>query len=129
MYLSLQEIIWKSKSKTKFDTITCFSTTKWIHLNWGDEGIKKLFKKVYDNLKPGGLFVVEPQLWKSYKKKSGLTPEIRNIYKSIQLKPDQFQDYLTNEVKFKFEETVAVDSDSTTKNSFERPLLVFRRPA
>lgn len=35
------------RTTEKYDTIICFSTTKWIHLNFGDEGIKRLFKKVF----------------------------------------------------------------------------------
>ena len=46
----------------------CLSVTKWIHLNFGDLGIKRLFKKVYNSLRVGGYFVLEPQDWKSYKK-------------------------------------------------------------
>lgn len=49
--------------------IYSFSITKWIHLNWGDEGIKKLFQKVSDLLVKGGLFILEPQNWKSYNKR------------------------------------------------------------
>jgi hypothetical protein len=36
----------------KYDTILCLSLTKWIHLNWGDEGIKRLFTKVNESLYP-----------------------------------------------------------------------------
>ena len=32
----------------KYDTIICLSTTKWIHLNYGDFGIKALFLKVFE---------------------------------------------------------------------------------
>jgi hypothetical protein len=35
------------------------SVTKWIHLNWGDEGIKTLFRKIHDLLNEGAQ---EPQL-------------------------------------------------------------------
>ena len=49
-----------------FDVISAFSVTKWIHLNHGDEGLLKFFRGVFDALKPGGRFVLEPQQWKSY---------------------------------------------------------------
>ena len=51
-----------------FDTITCFSVTKWVHLNGGDEALQALLAKVYSLLAPGGRFVLEPQQWVSYKK-------------------------------------------------------------
>ncbi len=51
-----------------FDTITCFSVTKWVHLNGGDEALQALLAKVYSLLAPGGRFILEPQQWVSYKK-------------------------------------------------------------
>ena len=49
------------------DTIMCLSVTKWVHLNQGDEGLKRLFVKVKEALVPGGWFILEPQPWRSYK--------------------------------------------------------------
>lgn len=31
----------------KYEVVTCFSVTKWAHLNWGDDGLVKLFHKFY----------------------------------------------------------------------------------
>jgi 7SK snRNA methylphosphate capping enzyme len=42
------------------------SVTKWVHLNWGDDGLITLFSKIWRLLQPGGIFVMEPQPWKSY---------------------------------------------------------------
>ena len=60
--------------REKFDTIICFSTVKWIHLNFGDIGVKRLFLKIEKTLRPGGYFIFEPQDWKSYKSKKNLCP-------------------------------------------------------
>lgn len=59
--------------KPEYDFILALSITKWIHLNNGDEGIKRFFKKIYLNLNTNGCFLLEPQSWTSYKKKSKLT--------------------------------------------------------
>lgn len=49
------------------------SITKWIHMNNGDEGLMRFFQKVYDVLKPGGVFLLEPQEWKSYATARGIS--------------------------------------------------------
>lgn len=57
----------------EYDVILALSLSKWIHLNWGDDGIKRFFKKVYHHLRPGGKFILEPQPFKCYSKKKKIT--------------------------------------------------------
>jgi len=111
----------------KYDCITCLSTSKWIHLNWGDNGIKALFSKVYEQLNEGGVFVFEPQLWSSYKRKGTLTENIKKNIKEIQLRPEKFQEYLTTELKFTLERTLQNPEKAKETSGFDRPILLLRK--
>ena len=98
------------KEEPKYNVILGLSLTKWIHLNWGDTGIKRTFKRVYSSLLPGGMFIMEPQPFSSYDKKKYLTVSLNLIlcslfipmlqheifqnYSSISFTPEEFSDYL-----------------------------------
>ncbi|GIY23537.1 pre-miRNA 5'-monophosphate methyltransferase [Caerostris darwini] len=51
-------------NQTQFDLITCFSTTMWIHLHHGDEGLNQFLKFISEL---GNYLLLEPQKWTSYK--------------------------------------------------------------
>ncbi|EKX42362.1 hypothetical protein GUITHDRAFT_141309 [Guillardia theta CCMP2712] len=74
----------------RYDVITCFSVTKWVHLVHGDEGIKKMFRKCFDLLQDDGILILEPQPWRSYHNKRKVSAEIEAIYNSIRIRPNLF---------------------------------------
>jgi len=85
------EDYYKSIRNETFDVILCLSVVKWIHVNYGDDGIKRLFEKISMQLTQGGLFIFEPQPWSSYIKNQGkFTKEIRTIIQQIKVLPTDF---------------------------------------
>nr|XP_016434913.1 PREDICTED: probable RNA methyltransferase At5g51130 [Nicotiana tabacum]XP_016434914.1 PREDICTED: probable RNA methyltransferase At5g51130 [Nicotiana tabacum]XP_016434915.1 PREDICTED: probable RNA methyltransferase At5g51130 [Nicotiana tabacum]XP_016434916.1 PREDICTED: probable RNA methyltransferase At5g51130 [Nicotiana tabacum]XP_016434917.1 PREDICTED: probable RNA methyltransferase At5g51130 [Nicotiana tabacum] len=88
---------WHPRGNTSYDTIICLSVTKWVQLNWGDEGLITLFSKVWRLLSPGGVFILEPQPWDSYYKK-----------------------HLVSEIGFRTAEAITC---SASGDGFKRPLL------
>lgn len=102
------------------------SVTKWIHLNFGDEGIKNLFNKINRNLKVKGYFILEIQDAKSYSKarKQHGKEETKYTLKDLELKPDMFVNYLTEHCGFELVETL---KPSSTTKGFDRPIHIFRK--
>ena len=63
--------------KLNFDLIFCFSTTLWIHINYGDDVLLNTIKYLCgmtNNL------VIEPQAWKSYRQ---AVRRVRKLAKNI----------------------------------------------
>ena len=112
-----------------YKAVLCLSITKWVHLNWGDEGLMTMFRKCFALLEPGGRLILEPQPWSSYKKKFGVTETTKEHYKTIKLRPPQFSELLLNEIGFeRMDELPVVYSSERPLGSFtERPLLVFTK--
>lgn len=111
--------------RPEYDVILCLSVTKWVHLNWGDSGLKRLFNRAFRHLRPGGKFILEPQPWESYVRRKKLTDNINKNYRSIRLKPEQFTSFLTNEVGFSSFEYLGTPKSSV--RGFQRPMYLFHK--
>lgn len=84
-----------------YDLITALSITKWVQLAHADAGIRAFFARICNSLKPGGLFILEPQPFKSYKGLHKITkPESKERQNIAQMKvyPDDFPCLLTVEL-------------------------------
>ncbi|ELU07128.1 hypothetical protein CAPTEDRAFT_150016 [Capitella teleta] len=116
------------RQQEEYDAILFFSISKWIHLNWGDAGLKRAFRRVFKQLRPGGHFILEPQSWTSYKRRTKLNETIHENYKSIQFKPDQFTDYLLSPA-VGFSQCRQLDVPPNRSKGFQRPMFVYTKSA
>ncbi|KAJ7525528.1 hypothetical protein O6H91_17G054800 [Diphasiastrum complanatum] len=112
--------------KATYDTVICLSVTKWIQLNWGDEGLIKLFSKIWQELRPGGMLVLEPQPWTSYEKKRRVSEVAKKHFNESVIRPEDFPNVLTEKIGFKsWQEISSAVPHSTT--AFSRPLFLYHK--
>ena len=105
----------------KYDTILCLKITKWIHLNYGDFGIKVLFYNIYKQLKKDGILIIECDPFNKYKKEKKFKDKI----KEIKFFPKDFVCYLENVYEFKFVKTLLLASNS--KKNYIRPIHILKK--
>lgn len=111
----------------RYDTILCLSVTKWIHLNFGDDGLKRAFKRMYRSLRENGTLILEAQNWNSYKRRKTLTPEINVHFKNIKLRPENFHEYLlSSEIGFVNSYAIELSAEHSA-NGFKRPIIAYTK--
>ncbi|XP_028298275.1 7SK snRNA methylphosphate capping enzyme-like isoform X2 [Gouania willdenowi] len=96
-YLS-QEEAWPGRGL--YDVILCLGVTKYVQLQSGDLGLVTLFKRAYQSLSPGGLLILEPQPWSSYRHRRRVSEAAFHHHSALKLRPQQFTSYLTDNVGF-----------------------------
>jgi 7SK snRNA methylphosphate capping enzyme len=74
------------------------------------------------------LFIIDPQPWKTYKKKKRLSERTLENFNQIKLRPNMFREYL-EKIGFKLLTTLSAVNDSgvemTEKES--KPLVVYQK--
>ncbi|CAN7115190.1 probable RNA methyltransferase At5g51130 [Brassica rapa] len=116
----------RNLDENRYDTILCLSVTKWVHLNWGDDGLITLFSKIWRLLNPGGIFVMEPQPWKSYEKNRRVSETTAVNYRNIVLRPEHFQNILLDKIGFRTVEDLTSSLSGVSKG-FDRQVLAFQK--
>ncbi|TCD69838.1 hypothetical protein EIP91_005915 [Steccherinum ochraceum] len=74
-----------------YDAVVAFSISKWIHLNDGDDGLLRFFRRVHSVLTTGGTFVLEPQEWDTYAKAKRMDTRLKENAKDLKLRPEDFE--------------------------------------
>ncbi|KAL6661905.1 hypothetical protein ACP70R_001289 [Stipagrostis hirtigluma subsp. patula] len=110
----------------QYDTIICLSVTKWIHLNWGDDGLVTLFVKIWRLLRPGGIFIMEPQPWTSYRRNRLVSEVAKENFNNICIYPENFREVLLDKVGFRSVEMIT-DRLVGTVTGFDRPIEVYHK--
>ncbi|KAL6646271.1 hypothetical protein ACP70R_017879 [Stipagrostis hirtigluma subsp. patula] len=110
----------------QYDTIICLSVTKWIHLNWGDDGLITLFVKIWRLLRPGGIFIMEPQPWTSYRRNRLVSEVAKENFNNICIYPENFREVLLDKVGFRSVEMIT-DRLVGTVTGFDRPIEVYHK--
>ncbi|XP_041977119.1 7SK snRNA methylphosphate capping enzyme bin3-like [Aricia agestis] len=124
-YVPREEVaVGSGMESPQFDLILCLSTTKWLHLNWGDVGLKRAFRRMFADLRPGGKLVLEAQNWASYKKKKRLTPTIYENFNSIELFPNKFREYLLSP-EVGFSKCLVLGVPQHASKGFRRPIQLY----
>jgi 7SK snRNA methylphosphate capping enzyme len=119
------------------DTLTALSVVKWIHLHGGDAGLRAFFARVRELLAPGGLFVLEPQPWSSYRaaaakvRRGGAAAAAFpaayfHRHEELALRPEGFEALLVEEFGFRLVRRLAPPAGAA--GGFDRPLLLFAAP-
>lgn len=88
-------------------------------------------------LAPGGLLVLEPQPFKSYKNavhKPGVQAAPFVNLGQLKLRPEQYGEFLTQRVGFELVQQLgavseAAGAEAVSVKGFDRPILVLRKPA
>lgn len=112
-------------SSGEFDAIFCLSVTKWVQLHGGDVAIIRLLDRIERECKAGGLLILEPQSWESYRRKKNLTNLTAQNYLHLRLRPHDFVAYMQKAHRFSLAATISPSED--VAKGFQRIIYVLQK--
>ncbi|KAK4057408.1 hypothetical protein OIO90_001477 [Microbotryomycetes sp. JL221] len=113
--------------KRGYHVILALSITKWIHLNGGNESLFQFFTKLFKTLLPGGILILEPQLFSTYSNAIKSNPELKFTFdelksnKGWKVEQGDFENILLNQIGFERIEKLGETGDK----GFKRPVWAF----
>lgn len=114
----------KLKNLANFSITFCFSVTMWIHLNHGDDGLKKFLKYVASK---SDMLLIEPQPWKCYKTAVKRMKQQNYIYPHFELL--KIKQNVEEEIeKYLLFDCGLIKISESDKTKWDRKLLVFKQP-
>ena len=124
-----------------YDVVLCLSVTKWVHLNWGDSGIERMFERfvvvclfvccllavfrIYRDLSPEGVLILEAQGYSGYAKRAKLSPHMRQHYRDMKLRPSLFRELLLSRIGFRCRELLGTPQHPS--RGFQRDIELYRK--
>ncbi|KAF8503929.1 Bicoid-interacting protein 3-domain-containing protein [Gautieria morchelliformis] len=108
------------EDRSGYDIVIALSISKWIHLNVGDDGLVRFFRRVSDVLRRGGKFILEPQPWETYAKAKRMDIRLKETANLLKIRPEGFPELLA-ELGFSKCERLGV----TGEGGFRRPVDMY----
>jgi len=113
----------------EYDCVMMLSASKWIQLTYGDSGLKACFNKVYKLLKKGGAFILESQMWPSYKVSKKTNDAMFRNFNSIEFFPTNFPKFLIDNCLFtSYHHIGDVEKTKKGKSGKDEEKTVYKRP-
>ena len=121
----LCKTVFELSSSSLYEVVLCLSVVKWVHLQDGDAGLLQFLRRLHGLLRWDGLLILEFQPWKSYVNNKSTSERTKEVFGTIRIRPENFQDILVHDIGFDLEGNIG--ADVKTASGFNRPIFLLRK--